>query len=241
MAVVRAWTRLYSCGVPRAVRAARREEIESDLWESEHDPDTGGHVRLAMCVLARMLAGIPDDVAWRLEHVTMNESARFRVALTGAAAGAVAAWFAIGSIASQLPAPPGPPQFVAPAPPPPPPPPPPPDPRAAGGARNADVEVTYGETSYTIAGNVRRPRKITDARPVYPPIALTADVSGDVVIEATIDERGRVADARIVQSVPIFDQAAIDAVKQWRFEPTAVDGAFARVVITVTVTFTSPR
>jgi hypothetical protein len=63
--LVRAWTRVYTFGVPPAERSARRAEIESDLWELEHDPDMRG--RAAAQVLARLLLGIPDDLAWRLD------------------------------------------------------------------------------------------------------------------------------------------------------------------------------
>jgi TonB family protein len=59
-----------------------------------------------------------------------------------------------------------------------------------------------------------------------------------VIIEATIDETGRVSNAKILRSIPLFDQAAIDAVMQWEFTPTRVNGVFVPVVMTVTVGFT---
>ena len=64
--LVRAWTRLYTLGLPRAERTARRAEIDSDLWEFEHDPDAPRGARAAAQVLARLLIGIPDDLAWRM-------------------------------------------------------------------------------------------------------------------------------------------------------------------------------
>src|SRR5262245_34040720 len=67
MGLVRAWTRLYTQGLPRAERTARRAEIDSDLWEFEHDPETRPGGLIAAQVLARLLIGIPDDLAWRMD------------------------------------------------------------------------------------------------------------------------------------------------------------------------------
>src|SRR5262245_49463594 len=65
--LVRAWTRVYTRGLPPADRTARLAEIASDLWEFEHDPDAPRDGRAAMNVLARLLTGIPDDLAWRMD------------------------------------------------------------------------------------------------------------------------------------------------------------------------------
>jgi protein TonB len=83
--------------------------------------------------------------------------------------------------------------------------------------------------------------KVKDVRPVYAPMAISAGVQGNVVVAATVDERGRVADARVVQSIPMLNQAVIDAVKQWEFEPIRVGGAPTQLAITVTANFTLPR
>ena len=60
------------------------------------------------------------------------------------------------------------------------------------------------------------------------------------MIEATIDEEGKVADARVVKSVPMLDQAALDAVRQWEYQPSLLNGVPTAVVTTVTVKFTRP-
>jgi protein TonB len=105
------------------------------------------------------------------------------------------------------------------APPPPPPPPPPPAPVRVGGA-------------------IRQPTKIKEARPVYPAIAQSARVQGVVIIEATIGPDGRVQDAKVLRSIPLLDAAAIDAVKQWVYTPTTLNGVPVPVIMTVTVNFT---
>jgi protein TonB len=89
-----------------------------------------------------------------------------------------------------------------------------------------------------VGGQVRPPIRIKEVPPVYPSIARSAQVQGDVVIEATIDEAGKVADARVVKSVPMLDQAALDAVRQWEYQPSLLNGVPTPVVMTVTVKFT---
>jgi TonB family protein len=84
---------------------------------------------------------------------------------------------------------------------------------------------------------IREPRKLRAVNPVYPPAAREAGIQGTVTLECTIDQHGRVTDARVVQSVPLLDQAALDAAKQWVYEPTLLNGAAVSVVTTVTFTF----
>jgi TonB family protein len=87
-------------------------------------------------------------------------------------------------------------------------------------------------------GRIMAPKKIKDVPPVYPALAQTARVSGPVTIEATIDTEGKVVDAKVVKSIPLLDQAALDAVQQWEYLPTMLNGTPVPVTITVTVNFT---
>jgi protein TonB len=91
-----------------------------------------------------------------------------------------------------------------------------------------------------VGGAIRTPTKIKHVDPVYPAIAKSARVAGTVVLEATIDPLGKVIDTRVVKSVPLLDQAAIDAVQQWEYTPATVKGAAVPVVMTITVNF-SPK
>jgi protein TonB len=88
-----------------------------------------------------------------------------------------------------------------------------------------------------IGGTIRAPRQTRRVAPVYPPIAQSARVSGVVIVEATVDEQGRVTDVRVLRSIPLLDQAAIDAVRQWEYEPVLLNGVPVPVVMTVTVSF----
>jgi protein TonB len=82
------------------------------------------------------------------------------------------------------------------------------------------------------------PTKLKDVPPVYPPIAQSARVQGVVIIEATIGGNGKVTNARVLRSIPLLDEAAIEAVRQWEFAPTLLNGVPIPVIMTVTVQFT---
>jgi len=88
-----------------------------------------------------------------------------------------------------------------------------------------------------VGGDVHPPVKIQDLRPVYPDIAQRARVQGIVIIEATIDGTGHVAQARLLKSIPLLDDAALKAVRQWIFTPTRLNGDPVSVLMTVTVEF----
>ncbi len=88
-----------------------------------------------------------------------------------------------------------------------------------------------------VGGDIREPRKVVDVPPVYPEMALKARVEGIVIIEATIDERGRVREAKVLRGVPVLDEAALEAVRQWVYTPTLLDGVPRPVIMTITVRF----
>jgi TonB family protein len=89
-----------------------------------------------------------------------------------------------------------------------------------------------------VGGEIAPPKKIKDQAPVYPPVARNARVQGVVILEATIDAAGNVMDAKVLRSIPLLDQAAIDAVMQWQYTPTLLNGVAVPVIMTVTVNFT---
>jgi protein TonB len=82
------------------------------------------------------------------------------------------------------------------------------------------------------------PRKLVDVAPVYPPLAQRAYVQGTVILEAIIDARGHVSEVHVLRSIPLLDQAAVDAVRQWVYTPTVFNGRAIPIVMTVTVQFT---
>ncbi len=91
---------------------------------------------------------------------------------------------------------------------------------------------------WMVGGDVTEPKEISRVRPVYPPEARAAKKGGVVVIEAVIDASGSVADAEVVRHVdPALDEAALAAVRQWRYQPATRDGKPVAVFLTVTLTF----
>lgn len=88
-----------------------------------------------------------------------------------------------------------------------------------------------------VGGDIKEPRKVHDVLPVYPPIARAARAEGTVILEAVIARDGSVRDLTILRSVPLLDDAAIAAVKQWRYTPPTLNGVPIDVRMTVTVRF----
>jgi protein TonB len=87
-------------------------------------------------------------------------------------------------------------------------------------------------------GGIREPRKILHVPPDYPAIARAARVQGAVILEAVLDERGKVDRVRVLRSIPLLDEAALGAVRQWRYTPTLLNGVPVPVLMTITVHFT---
>ena len=88
-----------------------------------------------------------------------------------------------------------------------------------------------------VGGAIQPPTKIRDVAPVYPHIAQAAGVSGIVIVSATIGTDGAVVDTTVLRAHPLLAEAALDAVRQWRFTPTRLNGEPVPVVMTVTVNF----
>ena len=88
-----------------------------------------------------------------------------------------------------------------------------------------------------IIGSIRPPQKVTHVDPVYPPIAAKARIQGIVKLQAVIDAEGRVSNLTVTHSVTLLDRAAIEAVQQWRYQPTFLNGRAVPVIMTVEVKF----
>jgi protein TonB len=93
-------------------------------------------------------------------------------------------------------------------------------------------------TTVRVAQLPEPPRKIVDVRPAYPDIARNARVEGTVILESVLDTSGNVTQLRVVRSVPLLDQAALDAVRRWKYTPTVYGGRPVSVLMTITIRFT---
>jgi protein TonB len=87
-----------------------------------------------------------------------------------------------------------------------------------------------------------KPEVVHQVQPRYTEIARTAGVQGTVIVEAVIDEQGRVTNERLIRGLPMgLDKAALEAIQQWRFKPALLDGRPVKVYFTLTVNFTIQR
>jgi protein TonB len=88
-----------------------------------------------------------------------------------------------------------------------------------------------------VGGDILPPVKTHHVEPIYPGIRSGCETRGAVLVEFTIDTRGRVADARVIRSSPAFDAAALAAVRQWTFAPTILGGRAFSVITNETIGF----
>lgn len=88
-----------------------------------------------------------------------------------------------------------------------------------------------------VSGGNGQPTKLFDVRPLYPQKARDAGITGTVLVEITVGIDGAVTDAHVLRSIPSLDSAALDAVRQWRYEVTMRNGAPVPVILVVSVPF----
>lgn len=88
-----------------------------------------------------------------------------------------------------------------------------------------------------VGSGIKAPRQTLNVDPEYPPLAREAHIAGTVVVEAVIDERGNVVQARVVSGHPLLVAAALKAVLQWKYEPTSLNGQPISVGLQVEVHF----
>ena len=98
--------------------------------------------------------------------------------------------------------------------------------------------MVAAQQAVRVGGTITEPKKIRDVKPAYPPVALQSGVEGMVILEAVVGTDGSVKSAGVLRGHPLLDQAAVDAVLQWRYTPTLLNGVPVDVVMTVTVNFT---
>jgi hypothetical protein len=132
VSLVRGWTTVYTLGLATEDRARRQQEIESDVWESLNDPDAAPH---SLTLLARLIAGIPDDLGWRVEQPAPARPLMFAVVFGGVCTLVLMALIAWAGTAAPLPRPEPLIRLQSDQRPPPPPPPPPPRPDSSKAVR----------------------------------------------------------------------------------------------------------
>jgi protein TonB len=85
---------------------------------------------------------------------------------------------------------------------------------------------------------VEAPALVYRIDPVYPTLAAAGGLEGSVILEAIVGREGRVESVRVLRSQRVFEEAALEAVRQWRYAPVLLNGHPERFILTVVVTFT---
>jgi len=112
--------------------------------------------------------------------------------------------------------------------------------------KNPVVEVPVPQppaprTPVRVSSGVQESKLLVRVAPDYPVIAAQAQASGRVLLEAEIDEEGNVAKVNVVSGHPLLVNAAVQAVKQWKYSPTVLNGEPQRILANVTVIFRLKR
>jgi protein TonB len=106
-----------------------------------------------------------------------------------------------------------------------------------GGMGNGPIVKAAPPKKIVVSSGVMSSRVIYQPTPVYPPIAKAARISGTVVIQATIGHDGTIQNERVVSGPAMLQQAALDAVRRWRYKPVLLDGVPVDVDTTISVVF----
>jgi protein TonB len=88
-----------------------------------------------------------------------------------------------------------------------------------------------------VGGNVKPARLLSSVAPIYPQLARNQRVSGDVTIDASIDQNGRVSGTKVISGPALLHQAAIEAVRQWKYQAATLNGQPVAMHLTVTLQF----
>jgi len=107
-----------------------------------------------------------------------------------------------------------------------------------GGAGNAPPPPPKATPKrVTVGGNVQAARLVNRVQPVYPPLARQTRISGTVKLHAIIGKGGNVEQLQVVSGHPLLVQSALDAVRQWRYQPTLLNGDPVEVDTEIDVIF----
>jgi TonB family protein len=98
-------------------------------------------------------------------------------------------------------------------------------------------KVPWKREPFRIGGEIMESKLIHKVDPVYPVEALKAQISGSVILKVTVNKKGFVSDVRVLSGHPLLRKATVEAVRQWQYSPTFLNGKAVGVIATVTVIF----
>jgi TonB family protein len=93
------------------------------------------------------------------------------------------------------------------------------------------------EVPLPIGGDVKTAKLISSVSPIYPAMAKNQHIAGDVRVDALIDANGRVTTTKVISGPALLHQAAMDALRQWKYQPATLDGKAVPMHLTVTIQF----
>jgi len=106
-----------------------------------------------------------------------------------------------------------------------------------GSVKPLAAPTAHPKAPLRVGGRVRRPQVLKQITPRYPTLARDAHISGEVVIDAVLDERGNVTEMKVLSGPPLFYSAALEALSQWKYEPTYLNDEPISVQLIVNITF----
>jgi TonB family protein len=106
-----------------------------------------------------------------------------------------------------------------------------------GGLAVAGSQPAAPATPLAVGGDVREAKLISSVPPVYPSMAKTQHISGGVTIDALIDANGRVTTMKVISGSALLQEAAKEALKQWKYQPATLDGKAVPMHLNVTIQF----
>ena len=92
-------------------------------------------------------------------------------------------------------------------------------------------------TPRRVGGDLKAPALVHRVEPEYPPVAVAGKISGTVILEATVNEAGAVTEVKVLRPILLLDEAAVKAVKQWRYQPLMLNGTPVPFILVVTLSF----
>jgi protein TonB len=109
------------------------------------------------------------------------------------------------------------------------------------GGLPSDVPPPAAPAPVRVGGMISAPKLVNRVNPEYPEIARAARTTAILILEATVGPDGRVTAVQVVRGQPLFDASAVDAVKQWRYQPLLLNGVPVPFIVTVTLNFNLVR
>jgi len=88
-----------------------------------------------------------------------------------------------------------------------------------------------------VGGDVKQAKLISSTPPLYPVLAKTQHIEGNVRVDALVDENGRISSMKVISGPTLLHQAAMDAIRQWKYQPATLDGKTVPMHLTVTLQF----